>query len=63
VLYSTIRTCTTGNAAEAFEHAKQLMRLQRDLGINHDRPSRTGRSGWRPLIIAANYFYDRLHSS
>ena len=61
VLYSTIRNLHHGNAAEAFEHAKQLMRLQRDLGINHEQAIQDWALGWRPLIIAANYFYGSLH--
>ena len=61
VLYSTIRNLHHGNEAEAFEHAKQLMRLQRDLGINHEQAIQDWALGWRPLIIAANYFYGSLH--
>ena len=61
VLYSTIRNLHHGNAAEAFEHAKELIRLQRTLGINHEQAIQDWALGWRPLIIAANYFYGSLH--
>jgi hypothetical protein len=61
VVYSTIRNLHHGNAAEAFEHAKQLMSLQRDLGINHEQTVQSWALHFRPLIIAANYFYGSLH--
>jgi hypothetical protein len=60
-VYSTIRNLHHGNAAEAFEHAKQLMSLQRDLGINHEQTVQSWAMHFRPLIIAANYFYGSLH--
>ena len=61
VLYSTIRNLHHGNAAEAFQHARELISLQRDLGINHEQAIQHWALGWRPLIIAANYFYGSLH--
>jgi hypothetical protein len=61
MLYSTIRNLHHGNAAEAFQHAKELMRLQRDLGINHEQAIQDWALGSRALIIAANYFYGSLH--
>ena len=32
-----------------------------DLGINHEQAIQDWALGWRPLIIAANYFYGSLH--
>ena len=61
VLYSTIRNLHHGNADEAFQHARELISLQRDLGINHEQAIQHWALGWRPLIIAANYFYGSLH--
>ena len=61
VLYSTIRNLHHGNADEAFQHARELISLQRDLGINHEQAIQDWALGWRPLIIAANYFYGSLH--
>jgi hypothetical protein len=61
VVYSTIRNLHHGNAAEAFQHAKELISLQRDLGINVERSIQQWALGYRPLIIAANYFYGSLH--
>ena len=60
-VYSTIRNLHHGNAAEAFQHAQELIPLQRDLGINHEQAIQDWALGWRPLIIAANYFYGSLH--
>jgi PAP2 superfamily len=61
VLYSTIRNLHHGNAAEAFQHAREVIALQRDLGIFHEQAIQAWALGWRPLIIAANYFYGSLH--
>jgi hypothetical protein len=61
LVYSTIRNLHHGNAAEAFEHAKEVIRLQRDLGINVEQSIQHWALGFRPLIIAANYFYGSLH--
>jgi PAP2 superfamily len=61
VVYSTIRNLHHGNAAEAFQHAKEVMRIQRDLGINHEQAIQDWALGFRPLIVAANYFYGSLH--
>jgi len=61
VVYSTIRNLHHGNAAEAFQHAKELMRLQGHLGLNIERSIQQWALDYRPLIIAANYFYGSLH--
>jgi hypothetical protein len=61
VVYSTIRNLHHGDPAEAFQHAKDLIRIQMDLGINHEQAIQDWALGVRPLIIAANYFYGSLH--
>ena len=61
VLYSTIRNLHHGNAAEAFEHAKDLIRIQQDLGVNHEQAIQDWALGFRPFVIACNYFYGSLH--
>jgi hypothetical protein len=61
VLYSTIRNLHHGNATEAFQHAKDLIRIQRDLGLYHEQAIQGWALGFRPLIIGANYFYGSLH--
>ena len=37
------------------------MKLQIDLGINHEQAIQDWALGFRPFIIAANYFYGSLH--
>ena len=61
VVYSTIRNLHHGNAADAFQHAKELIRLQGHLGLNIERSIQQWALDYRPLIIAANYFYGSLH--
>jgi hypothetical protein len=61
MIYSAIRNLNHGNAAEAFQHAKELIQVQRDLGINHEEAIQDWALGFRPLIIAANYFYGSFH--
>ncbi len=61
VFYSTIRNLHHGDPTEAFEHARELMRWQIDLGINHEQAIQDWALGFRPFIVAANYFYGSLH--
>ena len=61
VVYSTIRNLHHGNAAEAFQHAKELISLQGHLGLNIEHSIQQWALDYRPLIIAANYFYGSLH--
>jgi hypothetical protein len=61
VVYSTIRNLHHGGAAEAYQHAKELINLQRDLGLFHEQTIQEWALHFRPLIIAANYFYGSLH--
>jgi hypothetical protein len=61
LVYSTIRNLHHGDPAEAYQHAKELIRLQLDLGLYHEETIQDWALGFRPLIIAANYFYGSLH--
>jgi hypothetical protein len=61
VVYSTIRNLHHGNADEAFQHARELIRIQRDLGLYHEQTIQDWALGFRPLIVASNYFYGSLH--
>jgi hypothetical protein len=61
VIYSTIRNLNDAGRALAFEHAKQIIRLQLDLGIFHEQTIQAWALHVRPLIIGANYFYGSLH--
>jgi hypothetical protein len=61
LLYSAVRNLHHGNAAEAFGHARELIDLQKTLGINVEESIQHWALGVRPLILAANYFYGSLH--
>jgi hypothetical protein len=61
MIYSTIRNLNDAGRALAFEHAKQIIHLQLDLGIFHEQTIQAWALHVRPLIIGANYFYGSLH--
>jgi hypothetical protein len=61
VVYSGIRNLNHGNAAEAFQHARELIDLQKALGIYWEEHIQSWALGVRPLILFANYFYGSLH--
>jgi len=60
-VYSFIRNVSEGSKEVAFRHARQLMRWQEAIGINHEQALQ----GWalhsKPLIIFLNYVYGSLH--
>jgi len=61
VIYSTIRNAHGTSPTAARRNALDLMSLQRSLGINHERLLQEWALGFKPLIIACNYFYGSLH--
>lgn len=61
LVYSAIRNSNEGNATEAYENAKSLIDVQSFLGIYHERTLQELALHFKPLIIAANYFYGSLH--
>jgi hypothetical protein len=61
LLYSAIRNIHHGNATEAFQHARELIDVQRALGIYVEESIQAWALGVRPLILFANYFYGSLH--
>jgi len=61
VIYSAIRNLNTADAELAFRHARELIDLQRALGIYHEATVQAWALQVRPIIIAANYFYGSLH--
>ncbi len=61
VVYSGIRNLNHANAAEAFQHARELIDLQKTLGIYWEEQIQNWALGVRPLILFANYFYGTLH--
>jgi hypothetical protein len=60
-VYSFIRNLHHGNPHEAYEHALDVMRWQKSLGINHEQAIQAWALGSRAFIVAANYFYGSLH--
>jgi hypothetical protein len=61
VVYSFVRNLHHGNEHEAYEHALDIIRLQKSLGINHEQAIQAWALGSRAFIIACNYFYGSLH--
>jgi len=61
LVYSGIRNLNHANAAEAFRHAREIIDLQKALGIDVEESIQTWALGVRPLILGANYFYGSLH--
>ena len=61
ILYSVIRNADTVRTAEAFHHAKQLMGWQHAIGIDHELTINQWALHFKPLVVAANYYYGSLH--
>jgi hypothetical protein len=63
VAYSAIRNIHGGELAppHAFDHARQIMSLERHLGIYHEQTIQQWALHFRPLILFANYFYGSFH--
>ena len=60
-IYTFIRNLHHGNPQEAYQHALDIIRWQKSLGIYHEQAIQAWALGWRTGIIAANYFYGSLH--
>jgi hypothetical protein len=63
VAYSAIRNIHGGELAppHSFDHARQIMSLERHLGIYHEQTIQQWALHFRPLILFANYFYGSFH--
>jgi hypothetical protein len=61
LVYSEVRNADAAHPERAFQHAKQLIRLQKTLGIYHELAIHKWARNIEPLIVAANYFYGSLH--
>ncbi len=61
VLYSAVRNADAHNPGPAREHALQLIRFQRKLGIYHEQTINQWALTVEPLVIGSNYFYGSLH--
>ena len=60
-IYSTIRNLNDASSAHAFRHARQIIRLQLDLGIYHEQSIQDWALRTRAFIVGANYFYGSMH--
>jgi PAP2 superfamily len=60
-VYSTIRNSTEGSPAEAFANARDIIHLERILGMYHEEALQDWALNFKPLIVACNYFYGSLH--
>jgi hypothetical protein len=61
VVYSAIRNSNKAGVEHAFHNAEHVMRWQRWLAINHEETLQDWAQHFKPIIIAANYFYGSLH--
>jgi hypothetical protein len=60
-IYTAIRNLNEGTTSAARQHARWILVAQRHLGINVEHQLQHWALGFRPLIIACNYFYGSLH--
>jgi len=60
-VYSAIRNANEGGTAHALTNAERIIDWQRAIGINHEETIQDWALHFKPLIIAANYFYGSLH--
>jgi len=60
-LYSLVRNLNDASSARAFAHARDVIDLQKTLGINQEHAVQAWALGSHTLIVAANYFYGSLH--
>lgn len=60
-VYSFIRNANEGGTRLAFEHAVEVMRWQRMLGLNVEETLQDWALLFRPLVVALNYVYGSLH--
>ncbi len=61
LVYSAIRNAGVAHADEAYKHAKEIISWQKSLGIYHEQTFNTWALHFKPLVIAANYYYGSLH--
>ncbi|MBK5287683.1 MAG: phosphatase PAP2 family protein [Acidimicrobiia bacterium] len=59
--YSAVRNADALHPDRARQHALQLIRFQKALGIYHEQAIHHWAVRLEPLIVTANYFYGSLH--
>lgn len=60
-VYSFVRNANEGSVRIAFDHARELMRWQRMVGLNLEETLQDWALHFRPLVVACNYVYGSLH--
>jgi hypothetical protein len=60
-VYSAIRNASEGSYRLAFQHAREVMRWQRMVGLNLEEILQDWALHLKPLVIALNYVYGSLH--
>lgn len=60
-VYSAVRNADAAHPELAFKHAKQLIDVQRALGIYYEQALNEVALHFKPLVIIGNYFYGSLH--
>ena len=61
LVYSAVRNADAAHPERAFHHARQLIALQRTLGLYHEQAINHWAVKIEPLVVGANYFYGSLH--
>ncbi|MGH9003422.1 MAG: phosphatase PAP2 family protein [Acidimicrobiia bacterium] len=61
VIYNLVRSGSEGSTALALEHAREIMRWQRMVGLNFEESLQDWALHFEPLVIALNYVYGSLH--
>jgi PAP2 superfamily len=60
-VYSAIRNANKAGSEHAFHNAEHVIRWQGWLGLNQEEMLQDWAQHFKPIIIAANYFYGSLH--
>ncbi len=60
-IYSFVRNANGAHPPGAYPHAKQIITIEHYLGIFHEATLQQWALHFKPLIIAANYFYGSFH--
>jgi hypothetical protein len=60
-VYSAIRNTNEGGTLNAFNNAKRIVRLEHHLGLFHEETLQDWALHFKPIVVAANYFYGSLH--
>jgi hypothetical protein len=61
LVYSAIRNSNKAGEVHAFNNALRVIDWQRAIGLYHEETLQDWALHFKPLIIAANYFYGSLH--